>query len=60
MVRFKTRKIERYQTYLENTPDCNAVERIIDEVGTNSEEQTQQLNIIVVSDHGFAPVPYSC
>jgi len=32
----------------------NTVERIIDEVGTDSEGKPNS-NIIVVSDHGFAP-----
>ena len=49
-------KIERYQTYLETAYQTvnNAVERIIDEVGTDSEGKPNS-NIIVVSDHGFAP-----
>lgn len=49
-------KIQRYQSYLETAYQTvnNAVQRIIDAVGTDS-EGTPNSNIIVVSDHGFAP-----
>ncbi|MBV9386999.1 MAG: alkaline phosphatase family protein [Chroococcidiopsidaceae cyanobacterium CP_BM_ER_R8_30] len=47
-------KIARYQKYLQTAYQAadNAVQRIIDAVGTNSEGKPNS-NIFVVSDHGF-------
>ncbi len=49
-------KIQRYQKYLQSAYQTanHAVQRIIDEVGTNKKGRPNS-NIIVVSDHGFAP-----
>jgi len=49
-------KIERYQKYLRSAYQAanTAVQRIIDAVGTNKRGRPNS-NIIVVSDHGFAP-----
>lgn len=49
-------KIRRYQTYLQTAYQVSnrAVQRIIDAVGTDR-QGTPRSNIIVVSDHGFAP-----
>lgn len=49
-------KIRRYQTYLQTAYQAanTAVQRIIDAVGTDR-QGTPNSNIIVVSDHGFAP-----
>jgi predicted AlkP superfamily pyrophosphatase or phosphodiesterase len=49
-------KIARYQRYVQTAYRVanNAVGRIIDAVGTDS-KGTPKSNIIVVSDHGFAP-----
>jgi len=49
-------KVARYQTYVQAAYQAanNAVQRIIDAVGTDS-QGTPNSNIIVVSDHGFAP-----
>lgn len=49
-------KVERYENYVEMSYQVanNAVQQIIEAVGTNS-EGTPNSNIIVVSDHGFAP-----
>lgn len=49
-------KIARYQSYLETAYQVadNAVQQIINEVGTDSNGEPNS-NIIVVSDHGIAP-----
>lgn len=49
-------KIDRYQRYVRTAYQVanNAVQRIIETVGTNS-QGVPNSNIIVVSDHGFAP-----
>ncbi len=49
-------KIERYQTYLQTSYQAanSAVQRIIDAVGTDRKGRPKS-NIIVLSDHGFAP-----
>ena len=49
-------KIARYQSYLQTAYQVanNAVQQIIDAVGTDSEGRPNS-SIIVVSDHGFAP-----
>lgn len=49
-------KIARYQTYVQTAYRVanNSVQRIIDTVGT-TRNGTPKSNIIVVSDHGFAP-----
>ena len=49
-------KVARYKTYVQTAYKAanNAVQRIIDAVGTDSEGKPNS-NIIVVSDHGFAP-----
>lgn len=49
-------KIVRYQKYVRTAYRAanNAVQRIIDSVGTDTEGKPNS-NIIVVSDHGFAP-----
>ncbi|MEG4805651.1 esterase-like activity of phytase family protein [Microcoleus sp. ARI1-B5] len=49
-------KVARYQNYVKTayTAANDAVQKIIDTVGTDS-DGVPQSNIIVVSDHGFAP-----
>ncbi|BAY16966.1 hypothetical protein NIES21_28000 [Anabaenopsis circularis NIES-21] len=49
-------KVARYRTYVQAGYQAanNAVQRIIDAVGTNR-QGTPNSNILVVSDHGFAP-----
>jgi len=49
-------KIQRYQKYLQTAYQAadRAVQRIIEAVGTDSKGRPNS-NIIVVSDHGFAP-----